>query len=66
MVTRPDGQGPGRLPDAPGVLAAAVHAHPDQVAPGAWPCPAKSTGNRCDTCRACWDRSVALVSYPLT
>ena len=27
-------------------------------------CPAKDQGNKCMDCRACWDRSVANVTYP--
>jgi hypothetical protein len=27
-------------------------------------CPARQQGNKCGDCRACWDRTVALVSYP--
>ena len=27
-------------------------------------CPAQSQGNKCLTCRACWDRKVANVTYP--
>ena len=27
-------------------------------------CPASSQGNKCLTCRACWDRSVPNVTYP--
>ena len=29
-----------------------------------WTCPAKSQGNKCGDCRACWDRNVKNVSYP--
>lgn len=28
-------------------------------------CPARKQGNACGDCRACWDRSVTNVSYPL-
>lgn len=28
-------------------------------------CPARSQGNECGTCRACWDPKVANVNYPL-
>lgn len=28
-------------------------------------CPARNQGNQCGDCRACWDKSVANVSYPL-
>lgn len=32
-------------------------------APG-YHCPARSQGNQCGSCRACWDRTVPLVTYP--
>lgn len=28
-------------------------------------CPASTQGNACGSCRACWDKSVSNVSYPL-
>ena len=28
------------------------------------PCPAQNQGNQCRSCRACWDRKVANVTYP--
>jgi len=28
-------------------------------------CPARTQGNQCGDCRACWDKSVPNVSYPL-
>ena len=28
-------------------------------------CPAQKQGNKCQSCRACWDRSVYCVDYPL-
>lgn len=40
-----------------------VHAK-DQAAHG-WSCPARSQGNACGDCRACWSKDVANVSYPL-
>jgi hypothetical protein len=33
--------------------------------PGTYRCPALQQGGRCGTCRACWDRSVRIVDYPL-
>lgn len=30
-----------------------------------WTCPAHTTGNQCKTCRACWDRNVKIVAYPM-
>ncbi len=34
------------------------------VSTGSFTCPASRQGNQCLTCRACWDRKVATVSYP--
>lgn len=28
-------------------------------------CPARKQGNQCRSCRACWDRSVPSIAYPL-
>lgn len=33
--------------------------------PGSFPCEAHANGNRCGSCRACWDPAVQDVSYPL-
>lgn len=38
-----------------------VHKH---KAPHGYACPARTQGNQCGDCRACWDASVANVSYP--
>jgi len=35
----------------------------DQAAAQGYSCPAQSQGNKCMDCRACWDSSVANVSY---
>ena len=35
-----------------------------QNAPHGYACPARTQGNQCGDCRACWDASVANVSYP--
>jgi len=35
----------------------------NSVDPLAFHCPGPSQGGYCDRCRACWDRSVAVVSY---
>ena len=34
------------------------------VSTQAFTCPASKQGNKCLSCRACWDREVASVSYP--
>lgn len=33
-------------------------------APKGYACPARSQGNNCGQCRACWSKNVLLVSYP--
>ena len=35
----------------------------DQAAPIGYACPSKDQGNKCADCRACWDKSVSVVSY---
>ena len=37
---------------------------PSSVSTQGKPCPAKDQGNQCRSCRACWDRKVANVTYP--
>lgn len=34
------------------------------VSTGAFTCPASKQGNECKSCRNCWDRNIANVSYP--
>ena len=34
------------------------------VSTGSFTCPASKQGNECKSCRNCWDRSIANVSYP--
>ena len=34
------------------------------VSTGSFTCPASKQGNQCKSCRNCWDREVASVSYP--
>lgn len=33
--------------------------------PGVFACPARSQGNKCGDCRACWDKAVKAVAYEL-
>jgi len=42
-----------------------VSSSADKAPPGAYRCPAKERGNRCGRCRACWDRRVTIVDFPL-
>lgn len=44
----------------PGVLLANVH---NKLKPMGHECPAPKQGNKCGACRACWDRTVPVVSY---
>ena len=39
-----------------------VHTNDDYVG---WECPASTQGNKCGSCRACWNPEVKNVSYPL-
>ena len=34
------------------------------VSTGDFTCPASKQGNECKSCRNCWDRNIANVSYP--
>ena len=34
------------------------------VSTGSFTCPASKQGNECGSCRNCWDRNIANVSYP--
>jgi len=36
-----------------------------QPDPAAFPCEAKARENKCGECRACWDETVPVVTYPL-
>jgi hypothetical protein len=44
-----------------GLPTSSVH---KQTTPDCHICPASLQGNNCGDCRACWDTSVANVSYP--
>lgn len=54
---------PVKVPSAlqvPGVAKANVH---HKLKPVGYECPAPKQGNQCGACRACWDRTVPVVSY---
>ncbi len=34
------------------------------IDPKGYACPARTQGNNCGDCRACWDKTISLVSYP--
>ncbi len=48
-----------------GLPVSTVSSTPDAASRGAHRCPARAQGNRCGPCRACWDRRVRIVSFPL-
>jgi len=41
-----------------------VHGKTGQASAAAYPCPAKSQGNKCLDCRACWNKANWATSYP--
>jgi len=49
--------------EIPGTTYSTIHSKPGTFA-GAHECPAAKQGNKCGSCRACWDPSVKHVSYP--
>lgn len=54
----------GTAPDINGLPVSTVHTVGNEPE-GAYICPASKQGNQCGDCRACWDRDVPHVSYPL-
>lgn len=52
-----DSQPPTSIANQLGVQTSTVSTHDGD-------CPAKTTANKCDTCRKCWDKTVANVAYP--
>jgi hypothetical protein len=51
----------GDGPDIAGLPVATV----GRPSAAAYACPAYSRGGKCGDCRACWDRGVRIVDYPL-
>lgn len=53
----------GKLPEINGLPVSAVH---EKSAPveGASVCPAYTQGDKCLTCRACWNKEIHCISYP--
>jgi len=51
-----EGKAPIAIAEKYGVVASAV-------SKGEFTCPSSSQGNKCLTCRNCWDRNVAVVTY---
>ena len=52
----------GEVCDAP-VSSMVVKKGTTPLYNGVWTCPAKDQGNKCLTCRACWDPKVRIVAY---
>ena len=48
-----------------GLPVSTVSSKPGVAHAGAHQCPAHAQGNKCGHCRACWDPSVRIVSFPL-
>jgi hypothetical protein len=48
-----------------GLPTSAVFSAPARTSPGTHVCPAPRQDMKCGNCRACWDRSVKVVSYHL-
>jgi hypothetical protein len=51
-----EGKAPIAIAEKYGVVASAV-------SKGEFTCPSSNQGNKCLTCRNCWDRNVAVVTY---
>jgi len=47
-----------------GVLASGAHTKGAKLPEGVFECKAHERGNKCGSCRACWDPKVLAVSYP--
>lgn len=50
----------GLPPEIPHNLTSTVH---KKTPPKGFECPAHNQGNKCQTCRACWDPSIPNISY---
>ena len=55
----------GKLPLGYRLPVSTVSSGKGSITRGAHICPAPKQGNQCGSCRACWDRSIRIVSYPL-
>jgi hypothetical protein len=49
----------------PGVHGSTIVPDADWLKPGVTMCEAYSRGGKCDGCRACWSKDVAVVAYPI-
>jgi hypothetical protein len=48
----------------PGVHGSTIVPDADWLKPGVTMCEAYSRGGKCDGCRACWSKDVAVIAYP--
>ena len=48
-------------PPVTDLCTSTVHKDKDPVG---FACPARTQGNQCGSCRACWDKSIKNISYP--
>lgn len=48
-----------------GLPVSSVHSSNISISPETYVCPAPQQHMRCGSCRACWDSSVKIVSYPV-
>jgi len=48
-----------------GLPTSGVHSRRGAIPKAAHVCPARTQGNKCGPCRACWDPRVRIVSFPL-
>ncbi len=55
----------GRLPLAYGLPVSTVSTQNASIRSNTHTCPAPKQNNQCGNCRACWDRSVKIVTYHL-
>jgi hypothetical protein len=57
----------GTMVDGPApkawALTSTVYSHAGQ--PVGHPCPARTQGNECGACRACWDAGIENIAYPV-
>ncbi|MDT8067962.1 MAG: hypothetical protein ROO76_07310 [Terriglobia bacterium] len=48
-----------------GMPMSSVSSSPENTPAGAYRCSAEENGNVCGRCRACWDRRITLIDFPL-
>lgn len=63
-ATKVDGRASAAFAHVPGILTSSVH-QTRKLDAGEVQCDAWQRGHKCGDCRACWDRNIANVSYPL-